>query len=68
MEVDSHEFSPSRCTVNWPSKSSVLETPERKRFQHSISFSDSGLGSSLLRTPPDQVCNVFNILVVPILV
>ncbi|VDD87025.1 unnamed protein product [Enterobius vermicularis] len=54
MEVDSHEFSPSRCTVNWPSKSSVLETPERKRFQHSISFSDSGLGSSLLRTPPDQ--------------
>uniref|UniRef100_A0A0N5B127 Protein aurora borealis n=1 Tax=Syphacia muris TaxID=451379 RepID=A0A0N5B127_9BILA len=55
MEVDLHQLSPSNCSVNWPSKSSVLETPERKRFQHSISFVDSGLGSSLYNTSPNQV-------------
>mgnify|MGYP004444490069 FL=1 len=55
MEDDLHEPSPSSCSVNWPSKSSVLETPERQRFQNSISFVDSGLGSSLFNSPTDQV-------------
>lgn len=55
MEINSNEVSPSKCIINWPSKSSVLETPERKRFRHSLSFGDSGLGSSLFSSPPDTV-------------
>lgn len=38
----------------WPSKSSVLETPERKRSRCSTSFADSGLGSSIFGSPPSK--------------
>ncbi|OZC10544.1 hypothetical protein X798_02293 [Onchocerca flexuosa] len=38
----------------WPSKSSVLGTPERKRSRRSISFADSGLGSSIFGSPPSK--------------
>uniref|UniRef100_A0A915PLV0 Uncharacterized protein n=1 Tax=Setaria digitata TaxID=48799 RepID=A0A915PLV0_9BILA len=38
----------------WPSKSSVLETPERKRSRRSTSFADSGLGSSIFGSPPSK--------------
>uniref|UniRef100_A0A183EB54 Uncharacterized protein n=1 Tax=Gongylonema pulchrum TaxID=637853 RepID=A0A183EB54_9BILA len=44
--------------VQWPSKSSILETPERKRFRHSESFADSGLGSSLFGSPPCKLITV----------
>lgn len=40
--------------TKWPSKSSILETPERKRYRHSVSFADSGLGSSLFGSPPTE--------------
>ncbi|KAM3725194.1 putative E3 ubiquitin-protein ligase [Dirofilaria immitis] len=38
----------------WPSKSSVLGTPERKRSRRSTSFADSGLGSSIFGSPPSK--------------
>ncbi|CAG9532309.1 unnamed protein product [Cercopithifilaria johnstoni] len=38
----------------WPSKSSVLTTPERKRSRRSTSFADSGLGSSIFGSPPSK--------------
>ncbi|EFO23806.2 hypothetical protein LOAG_04682 [Loa loa] len=38
----------------WPSKSSVLTTPERKRSRRSMSFADSGLGSSIFGSPPSK--------------
>ncbi|KHN75809.1 hypothetical protein Tcan_10682 [Toxocara canis] len=43
-----------RARVKWPSKSSILETPERERYRHSTSFADSGLGSSLFGSPPTE--------------
>ncbi|VDM37981.1 unnamed protein product [Toxocara canis] len=43
-----------RAHVKWPSKSSILETPERERYRHSTSFADSGLGSSLFGSPPTE--------------
>ncbi|VDM95348.1 unnamed protein product [Thelazia callipaeda] len=44
--------------VQWPSISSVLETPERKRSRRSTSFADSGLGSSLFGSPPSKAINI----------
>lgn len=46
--------------MDWPSKTSILETPERKRCRRSTSFADSGLGSSLFGSPPwKKVCFTF---------
>uniref|UniRef100_A0A0R3Q4X1 CKK domain-containing protein n=1 Tax=Brugia timori TaxID=42155 RepID=A0A0R3Q4X1_9BILA len=38
----------------WPSKNSILTTPERKRSRRSMSFADSGLGSSIFGSPPSK--------------
>uniref|UniRef100_A0A1I8EER4 Uncharacterized protein n=1 Tax=Wuchereria bancrofti TaxID=6293 RepID=A0A1I8EER4_WUCBA len=38
----------------WPSKNSILTTPERKRSRRSTSFADSGLGSSIFGSPPSK--------------
>ncbi|MFH4981956.1 hypothetical protein AB6A40_008665 [Gnathostoma spinigerum] len=41
-------------TSSWPSRTSILETPERTRCRLSISFADSGLGSSMFGSPPNS--------------
>ncbi|VDK85726.1 unnamed protein product [Litomosoides sigmodontis] len=43
-----------RGNFQWPSKNSVLTTPERKRSRGSTSFADSGLGSSIFGSPPSK--------------
>ncbi|VDK44303.1 unnamed protein product [Anisakis simplex] len=44
----------NETSSKWPSKSSILETPERKRYRLSTSFADSGLGSSIFGSPPAE--------------